>query len=91
LSVIIVRIGAFQTPEAAAQPGSDWMAATFVAVEDLYQLLLRSVWVSNVRFALCHGMSESLFSRMDITQTRELLGYTPAYRYPGDSPLGSPP
>lgn len=86
LSVIVVRIGAFQTPEAAAQPGSDWMAATFIAVEDMYQLLLRSIWVSNVRFALCHGMSDSLFKRMDITQTQELLGYAPVHRYPRASP-----
>jgi nucleoside-diphosphate-sugar epimerase len=83
LSVIAVRIGAFQTPEAAAQPGSSWMGPTFLAVEDMYQLLLQAIWVSNIRFALCHVMSDSPFKRMDITQTQELLGFAPAYRYPG--------
>lgn len=82
ISVIIVRIGAFQTLQAAARPGSEWMAPTFVAVEDLYQLLLRSIWVRGVRFALCHGMSDNEFKRLDITETTELLGYAPAHRYP---------
>jgi nucleoside-diphosphate-sugar epimerase len=82
LSVIVLRIGAFQSLEAAAKPGSEWMSPTFVALEDLYQLLLRSIWVNNVRFALCHGVSDNWFKRLDITGTRELLGYAPVYRYP---------
>ena len=86
LSVIVVRIGAFQTPEAAAAPGSDWMAPTYVAVEDLFQLLLRAIWVRDVRFALCHGISDTWFKRMDITLTREVLGYSPKYRFPKPSP-----
>ena len=42
LTVLAVRIGAFQKPEAAGEPDSDWMIGTFVADQDLYRLLERA-------------------------------------------------
>ncbi len=81
LSVIAVRIGAFQTPQAAQAPGSEWMAGTFAAVPDLLDLLTRAIRVQGVRFAICHGVSDNWFKRLDLTATKELLGYEPAYDY----------
>jgi hypothetical protein len=77
LSVIVVRIGAFQTPEAARRPESLHLMDCFVSDRDLHQLLCQSIDAEHLRFAIFHGLSDGRFKRMDISDARDLLGYHP--------------
>ncbi|AYG78888.1 Uronate dehydrogenase [Streptomyces hundungensis] len=86
LTVLAVRIGAFQKPEAAREPDSDWMIGTFVADQDLYHVLERAIRIQGIRFGIFHAVSDNWFKRLDITATRELLGYEPAHDFMRLSP-----
>ncbi|MGW8729478.1 NAD-dependent epimerase/dehydratase family protein [Streptomyces sp. NPDC055808] len=87
LSVMAVRIGAFQTPDAAREPDSEWMIGTFVADQDLYSLLERAIRIEGIEFGIFHAVSNNWFKRLDITETRELLGYEPAHDFMRLSPV----
>ena len=77
LSVIALRIGAFQPIEAAREEGSIEMLDAFVSQRDLNQLIERCIDVENIKFAILHGLSDNRFKRLDISDARELLGYAP--------------
>lgn len=77
LSVITLRIGAFQPVEAAQNPDSVRMMDAFVSHRDLNQLINRCIDVENLQFAIFHGMSNNRFQRLDITDARALVGYEP--------------
>lgn len=75
LSSIALRIGAFQPPESARKEIS--MLDTFVSQRDLNQLIERSIDVEGLQFAILHGLSNNRFKRLDISDTRALVGYEP--------------
>jgi len=77
LSVIAIRIGAFQSLEAARQENSISMLDAFVSHRDLNQLINRCIDVENMKFAVLHGLSNNRFKRLDISDARELVGYEP--------------
>lgn len=77
VSVIAIRIGAFQPIEAAKEEQGYKMLDAFVSHRDLNQLIQRSIDVENLKWALFHGLSDNRFKRMDITDARELVGYAP--------------
>ena len=77
LSVIALRIGAFQTLEAASQEYSKGMMDGYVSERDLNQLLHRCIDATNLKFAIFHGLSNNRFNRLDISDARELVGYDP--------------
>ncbi|HEU4324681.1 MAG TPA: NAD(P)-dependent oxidoreductase [Roseiflexaceae bacterium] len=77
LSVIALRIGAFQPLEAARDEGSIGMMDAFVSQRDLQQLIERSIDDEQIRFAVFHGLSDNRFKRLDISDARALLGYAP--------------
>ncbi len=77
LSVITLRIGAFQPVEAARDDKGIQMLDAFVSHRDLNQLIERCVDVENLKFAIFHGLSENRFKRLDISDARELVGYAP--------------
>lgn len=77
VSVIAVRIG-------AARPAADMAGAdnaplldAFLSDEDLIQLVDRCIAVDDVRWAVVHGVSDNRFKRLDLSDTRALLGYQP--------------
>ncbi len=81
LSSIVIRIGAYdvngdetnwlrQEPKALNLSG-------YMSERDLNQLLLRCIEAPHVQFAIVHGISNNRFKRLDITATRDLLGYAP--------------
>jgi uronate dehydrogenase len=80
LSSIVVRIGAYDDGS-----GQNWLSAaphvrelaTYVSARDLHQLLVRCIEAPDIGFAIVHGLSENRFKRLDLTSTRDLLGYTP--------------
>jgi nucleoside-diphosphate-sugar epimerase len=77
LSVIALRIGAFQPIEAAREEGSIWMLDAFVSQRDLNQLIQRCIDVESISFAILHGLSDNRFKRLDISDARALVGYQP--------------
>jgi nucleoside-diphosphate-sugar epimerase len=77
LSVITLRIGAFQPPEAARAEKGIGMLDAWVSHRDLNQLIQRCIDVENVKFAILHGLSNNRFKRLDISDARELVGYDP--------------
>ena len=77
LSVIALRIGAFQPREAAEKASSIHMLDAWVSQRDLNQLINRCIDVENIRFAIFHGLSNNRFKRLDISDARALVGYEP--------------
>ncbi|MDQ3855553.1 MAG: NAD(P)-dependent oxidoreductase [Chloroflexota bacterium] len=77
LSVIAIRIGAFQPLERARDESAVAMLDAFVSQRDLHQLLERCIDVENVQFAILHGLSNNRFKRLDISDARALVGYDP--------------
>ena len=77
VSVITLRIGAFQPIEAAQKENGLGLLDAFVSQRDLHQLIERSVDAENLQFAILHGLSDNRFKRLDISDARELVGYAP--------------
>jgi NAD+ dependent glucose-6-phosphate dehydrogenase len=75
LSSIAIRIGAFESPW-AKQPGVD-VITRFISQRDMSHLLVRCIETPDVQFAIVHGSSDNRLKLMDISSTRELLGYQP--------------
>ncbi|MEA2583423.1 MAG: dependent glucose-6-phosphate dehydrogenase [Thermomicrobiales bacterium] len=76
LSSIAIRIGAYDADWLHQNPTADSMSA-YVSHADLNQLLDRCVETPDVPFAIVHGLSNNRFKRMDISSTRDLLGFDP--------------
>ena len=81
LSVIALRIGAFQPRDAARRPDSFELMDSFVSRRDLNQLHQRCIDAENLKFAILHGLSDNLFKRADISDARNLVGYEPQDDY----------
>lgn len=77
LSVIAVRICAYQPREAVEGDGGLKLLDSFVSDRDLCGLLALCVEDRRLKFAVVHGSGGNRFNRLDITETRELLGYDP--------------
>jgi NAD(P)-dependent dehydrogenase (short-subunit alcohol dehydrogenase family) len=77
LEAIAVRIGAFEPDESAEGDMGVEMLDYFVSQRDMCQLLDRCVDAEIDRFAIVHGLSDNYFKRLDLSDTRKLLGYEP--------------
>lgn len=77
LSVIALRIGAFQPIAVAQASKNSALLDAFVSDRDLHQLIVRCVDDDHLRFAIFHGLSNNRFKRLDITDAREAVGYAP--------------
>lgn len=73
---VAVRIGAFQPP---ATPAADASIVDFyVSPRDLCQLIDRCIDAPDLPpFAIVHGLSADHWTRLDLTDTRRLVGYEP--------------
>jgi hypothetical protein len=49
----------------------------YVSERDLNHLLVCCIEHPHVQFAIVHGISNNRFKRLDITSTRDLVGYVP--------------
>lgn len=78
LSVIAVRIGACLEPSAVRDPAAVGVLDTFIAQDDLVDLLMRAIDDRSLRWALLHAVSDNRFKRLDISTARDLLGFSPA-------------
>lgn len=86
VSVIALRIGAFQ-PESSAEKPDLGMMHGWISQRDLIQLMEKCVDATNVRFAVLHALSENTFKRLDISDARELVGYAPQDNFSESNPL----
>lgn len=79
LSVIALRIGAFQPVEKARRGDQAiGMMDAWVSRRDLNQLIERCIDVGDhVRFAILNALSDNRFKRLDISDARALVGYAP--------------
>jgi hypothetical protein len=81
MSAAAVRIGAFQTVEAARAPGaSERVADTFIAVPDLLSLLELAI-NADYQFAVLHAAAPGRDVLLDTSATEELLGWRAEHRF----------
>ncbi|MFL5732374.1 MAG: NAD-dependent epimerase/dehydratase family protein [Chloroflexia bacterium] len=81
LSSIAIRIGAYDANLEHAnrlgpEPGPVYLSV-YVSPRDLNHLLVQCIETPDVPFAIVHGISNNRFKRLDLTSTRDLLGYAP--------------
>jgi len=81
LSSSALRIGSYDVNADASnwlrqQPNARHLSG-YVSERDFNHLLVRCIEVPDVQFALVHAISNNRFKRLDLTSTRELLGYAP--------------
>lgn len=78
LSVIAIRIGGVHGHPEEDHHHDPRAFDIGVSEEDLTQLITRCVEApEDLRFAIVHGLSDNRFKRLDISHTRETLGYEP--------------
>lgn len=81
LSSIVLRIGSYDVQV----NGGNWIRqhpsplhlSGYISERDLNHLLIRCIETPDVQFAIVHGLSNNRFKRLDITTTRDLVGYAP--------------
>jgi uronate dehydrogenase len=49
----------------------------FLSADDFNDLLVKCLETPNITFAIAHVISNNRFKRLDLTETRETLGYQP--------------
>lgn len=76
LSAVAIRIGAFVPVEGhrlrSARDLSAWLSP-----RDAAHLIQRAVETTGIDFFVAHGISDNRFKRMDLAETRRVLGYDP--------------
>jgi nucleoside-diphosphate-sugar epimerase len=76
LPSIALRIGAYVFPEHPEELSPlEWDA--FLSPDDFNDLLIRCLETPKITFAIAHVISDNTFKRLDLTETREVLGYQP--------------
>ena len=77
LSVLCIRIGAFQPLSKAQNPSDVSMMNAFVSHRDLNALIGCCIDDERLLFGIFHGLSNNRFNRMNIEEAKELVGYDP--------------
>ena len=90
LSVIALRIGAFQPLETAQQEENIGLLDAFVSRRDLTQLIIKCIDHEQLQFAIFNGLSNNRFKRLDISDARELVGYEPQDDFAEEHPQLEP-
>ena len=73
---IVLRIGAYLFPEEYQHLPSVERDA-FLSPDDFNDLLIQCLETPHITFAIAHAISDNKFKRLDLTETKELLGYQP--------------
>ena len=73
---VVIRIGHYESQWFLKHPHARNLSA-FVSKRDMAQLLVQCVETPGVRFAIASGVSNNRFKIMDLSSTRECLGYHP--------------
>ncbi len=76
LPSIVLRIGAYVFPDHPEELVPAEQDA-FLSPDDFNDLLIKCLETPDITFAVAHAISNNKFKRLDLTETRELLGYQP--------------
>lgn len=76
LSTVAVRIGAFQETGSGGIKNARDMSM-WLSPRDCVHLLQRAVEAEGIDYFIAHGVSDNRFKRLDISETRRVLGYDP--------------
>ena len=76
VSSICLRIGAYEFPEDHTSMSRRDLSA-FLHPDDLNQLLLCCIEAENIRYEVLNAISDNRYKRLDITESREKVGYAP--------------
>jgi NAD dependent epimerase/dehydratase family len=76
LSVVAIRIGAFE-PLQGHQLTSTRDLSAWLSPRDAVHLLECAIAAPDIKFFIAHGISNNRFKRLDLTATRQALGYAP--------------
>lgn len=90
VSVICLRIGAFQPERNMKDPGKLGLLDAWVSHRDLQQLIEKSIDDEQLQFAVFMGLSNNVFKRLDISDARELVGYRPQDDFGQVNPATAP-
>jgi len=78
LQSIAIRIGAYDDYKPEGQPLSARDMSAYISPEDFSDLLLKTISAKNLPpFSILHGISDNRFKRLNIEETKRLVGYTP--------------
>ncbi len=76
LSCLCVRVGNYAGNSDSMEADGRRLSA-WISERDMNQLFARCIDVENLPYAILHAVSDNRFKRLDITSTRQLVGYTP--------------
>lgn len=76
LPSIVLRIGAYRLTKENKHISPTEQDA-FLSADDFNDLLVKCLETPNITFAIAHAISNNRFKRLDLTETREILGYQP--------------
>jgi uronate dehydrogenase len=76
LPSIVLRIGAYVLPKEYINQSFNEMDA-FISADDFNELLLKCLETPDITFAIANAISDNKIKRLELTETRELLGYQP--------------
>lgn len=76
LPSIAIRIGAYNFPDEVKYVSPDEIDA-YLAPDDFNQLLVQCLETPDIPFAIVHAISNNRYKRLDLTETKQLLGYAP--------------
>ncbi|KAA3662653.1 MAG: NAD(P)-dependent oxidoreductase [Chloroflexi bacterium] len=76
LPSIILRIGAYIFPREYDHFSRDELNA-FLDPDDFNELLIKCIETPNINYFIAHAISDNRYKRLDLTETREKLGFHP--------------
>lgn len=77
LSCVAIRIGAFE-PEGSKGVATRRDLSAWLSPKDAVHLIERAIEADLEGFFVAHGISDNRFKRLELTATRERLGYAPS-------------
>lgn len=90
MRVYVLRIGAFQSVATARRRDALPYMESFVSRRDLAELIRCCLNDKKLRFGIFHGLSDNRFKRLDLTDTRELLDFSPRDDFTRENPRLKP-
>lgn len=76
LPSIAIRVGAYLFPKEIAQLPPEQVDA-YLHPDDFNHLLVQCIETPDVKFFVAHAISDNRYKRLDLTETRRVLGYHP--------------
>ena len=77
LSVICLRIGTCRAESDVKNRKSDRILSTWLSLDDVVQLVWRSIEAESIQFGIYYGISDNTRAYWDIENARKELGYAP--------------